>query len=247
MLDLGLSGLQAIDIAEGDGDCGAAIGEVAPSEPDDNGRGSDGKQPYPVEPLGTDAGMRLLVTFIVGVWGSIVFGGLSHSRSATVPATASHMSRESNTAVASIVMITTAAKATSPGPECTAVNEPNCSTATSMATEKMSMLDQRPMVSMVRYSCVRPTRKRLDFTRVAISIQVSPNSLTSGRTILAMNTMTAKGTRSLCTSSMTPLRIVLCSSRPNCTVVSTGRVFAGMYSVYPATTKASVRSKDAGL
>ena len=55
-----------------------------------------------------------------------------------------------NRFVTNIVIMTTAAKATRPGPECTAVNEPNCSTATSIATEKISMFDQRPMVSMVR-------------------------------------------------------------------------------------------------
>src|SRR5882757_1437534 len=146
MLDLRLSGFQAIDIAERDGDFGAAIGQVAPRQPDDNGRRADGKQPDPVEPLRTDCCARLGVARTVAVGGSIVFRGLSHSRSVT----ASHISRESNTDVASIVMITTAAKATSPGPECTAVRAPNCRTATSIATEKISMLDQRPMVSMVR-------------------------------------------------------------------------------------------------
>src|SRR5438552_2053608 len=141
MLNLRLPGLQAVDITEGNGDGGAAFCEVAPCQPEDDGRSADRKQPHPVEPVGTNARARLFV------WN---FGGLGHSRSATVPATASHMSRESNTAVASIVMITTAAKATRPGPECTAVNAPNCRTATSIATEKISMLDQRPMVSMVR-------------------------------------------------------------------------------------------------
>src|SRR5882757_855384 len=194
MLNLGLPGLQAVHIAERDGDGRSPVGEVAPRQPDNNRGRPDGNQPYPAERLGPDSGAWLLVSlFATGLGGAPVFGGLSHS----ISVVASHMSRESNTMVANMVMITTAAKATRPAPACTAVNEPNWSTATSIATEKISMLDQRPIVSMVRYNWVRLTRKRFDFTRVATSIQVSPNSLTSGRMILAVKTMTASGHRSL--------------------------------------------------
>ncbi len=80
----------------------------------------------------------------------------------------------------------------------------------------------------MRYRRVRPTSSQFERARVASSIQVSPNSLISGSTMLAVNTITARGHRWLCMSSCTPLRMVLRSSLPNRTIVSTGSVLAGM-------------------
>src|SRR5579871_2588742 len=159
MLNLGLPRLQALDTPEGDGDGRASLSQIAPGEPGNNGRGSYRDQPNPAEELRARVRSGLLGMLITR---SFVSRRLSHSGSATT----SHMSRESKTMVANMVMITTAANATRPGPTCTAVNAPNCRTATSTETEKISMLDQRPIVSIVRYSRVLSVSKTLERVRV---------------------------------------------------------------------------------
>src|SRR4030088_503042 len=171
MLDLRLPGLQAFDVSERDGDGGAPVGERPPGQPHDQGSGPDGYQPHQAERLRPHTRTRFLGLLLLRL---AFFRSLGHFRfpQARGRALASHISRGSNTMVASIVMITTAAKATRPPPACTAVSEPNCRRATSTETEKISMLDQRPMASMDRYRRVRATRKRSDPRRVAVSIHV---------------------------------------------------------------------------
>src|SRR5579862_3006952 len=214
MLDLRLPCLQALDVPEGDGDGRTPVGKRPPGQPRDEGCGSNGHQPHQAERLRLEARTWFLGRLVLarGVFGSLCHFRSIGARTPACTALASHISRGSNTVVATMVMITTAANATRPPPACTAVKEPNCRMATSTDTEKMSMLDQRPMASMDRYSRVRVTSRRCDPRRVATSIQVSPKSLMSGRTMLAVNTMTASGHRSLRISSRTPLRMVLCSS-----------------------------------
>src|SRR4051794_18443119 len=59
---------------------------------------------------------------------------------------ASHISLGSKDSAANIVRITTPAKATAPSPGSIVTTEPNCTSAISTDSMKMSIIDQRPIV-----------------------------------------------------------------------------------------------------
>ncbi len=131
MLDLRLPRQQPLGDLEFDGDHRASIRQRAPCQPDNDAGRDDGDGPDPREPTPS---LHPRFNFLLTLFGH----------------TASHMSRVSKTLVATIVTITTAAKATSPFPACTSVNAPKRRAAINTDTANTSMFDQRPTRSIIR-------------------------------------------------------------------------------------------------
>ena len=80
-----------------------------------------------------------------------------------------------------MVRITTAAKAIAPTPGSIVTIAPNCTSATRIDSMKMSIIDQRPIQSMMRYSTVRSRSRPVAAAPCTlISSMVRPTSFSTG-------------------------------------------------------------------
>ncbi|MNN51268.1 hypothetical protein D3C81_1658950 [compost metagenome] len=154
----------------------------------------------------------------------------------------SQISRGSKVKAASIVRITTVAKATAPRLASTLAIRPKFTTATKMAMTKMSSMDQRPMNSMNRYIKMRCRADKGWRRCTEYNNKPMPTSLKVGTRILAMNTTAAMGTMPCLSRVMTPDMIVSGLPCPNVLTVMIGSTLAGMYRIEAAMSSAQVRT-----
>src|SRR5262245_16336688 len=98
----------------------------------------------------------------------------------------------SNSIAANIVKTTTAPNATAPNPALIVASDCNWTSATRMATTKMSSMDQRPTCSIIRYIFVRCMGSQTDRRCTEINRKVIASSLADGMRMLAMKTISAR-------------------------------------------------------
>ena len=192
--DLGLAGRQAFGAGEADGDRGAALDQGVPAPaiaaPLCAGRRrSASHTTLTVPPYPLCLGRRRIREAAGLVAGHEPTAGWWHR-------VLRHMRRGSKHCAAIMVISTTPANASAPRSGRTRSSAPNCTSAPSSEIMKTSILDQRPMLSIRRGTGALSQLMRGASPGQGTAAQASPNSLASGTTTLAMNTMTASGHRS---------------------------------------------------
>ena len=145
---------------------------------------------------------------------------------------------------AKIVKTTTRANALAPTPAWILAKFPKAITATRMDIMKTSTMDQRPIISIIRYITVRCTGLHLHLYLTDNSKTVSPSILSSGTKIDAMNTIKASGHIPAFIRATTPEAIVSGSPLPKIVTVIIGYTLAGIYRIIEVIRKAQVRAME---
>lgn len=156
------------------------------------------------------------------------------------------MSRGSNVIAASIVNITTAPNASAAGPGVIDIKLPALINATSIATTNKSIIDQRPINSVTRYSFVRVLALKSSLLRTTNDSQINARILPTGTMMLAIKMTAAIGCEPFCHKSITPPIMVAGVVCPSTVVVMMGYTLAGIYMTIAAANKAQVRCKLCG-